>query len=268
MASSSSTVIKNLADFTSAVSQTVDAWTPRDVDWYLQPWFRGHGDAGWSLDPSWFRAWSPGRGVGADFYNEGSLLEEFKIRAPMFLERVPTSDWEWLFLMQHYGLPTRLLDWTESSVIALYFAVRDNPGNRDAAVWMMNPWWLNRQTFGAFVLFPANDRRASRHAPRAPGQRLTVGLPIAIRASHGSARIAAQRGVFTIHGTKRDALDQLARSRRGRPTFIKRLTIPAASLGDMRRDLAIAGISEALIFPELSGLCNELRSSFFGSGPD
>ena len=58
------------------------------------------------------------------------------------------------------------------SLIALYFAVRDNAGDTDAAVWSMNPWWLNRETFSEYVLFPANDVRASKHAPLLTGQEL------------------------------------------------------------------------------------------------
>ncbi|HEV8583021.1 MAG TPA: FRG domain-containing protein [Thermoanaerobaculia bacterium] len=255
--------VTSLAAFVEAVEQTVVEWTPKGASWYLQPWFRGHGDVTWTLTPGWYRLAGYITGIGAEYYNEETLLETFKLRAPTYLERLPASNWEWLFLMQHYGLRTRLLDWTESSLIALYFALRDHTGAADAAVWMLNPWWLNRETFGDYVLFPADDPRAGDHAPLWGGHKLKGRLPIAITPSHGSQRIAAQRGVFTIHGTEPDALDRLALRRgKDRPN-LRRLVIPKARVPAMRRELSISGISESLIFPELSGLCREIKRDFF-----
>jgi hypothetical protein len=256
--------ITSLAEFVTAVEQLVDEWTPKRTDWYLQPWFRGHGNASWSLEPGWYRLSSAVRGIGAEYYNEATLLENFRLRAPTYLERLPATDWEWLFLMQHYGLRTRLLDWTESSLIALYFAIRDNSGDVDAAVWVMNPWWLNRQTFGEYVLFPADDPRAMEHAPLRPEQELKGKLPLAITPIHASQRIAAQRGVFTIHGNERAALDRLARQKGKEHPCLRRMVIPRAHVATVRKELAISGISESLIFPELGGLCREIKRDFFG----
>ena len=256
--------VRNLAQFVSAVEQIIEEWTPRNADWYLQPWFRGHSNASWPLEAGWYRSFGETHGIGAEYYSEATLLETFKLRAPMYLDRLPTTDWEWLFLMQHYGLRTRLLDWTESSLIALYFAVCDNAGGADAAVWVMSPWWLNRETFGDYVLFPANDPRANEHAPLRPGETLKGKLPLAITPIRASQRIAAQRGVFTIHGTERDALNRLAR-RRGRPgSCLRRIVIPRAQVAAVRRECAVSGISESLVFPELSGLCREIKRDFFG----
>src|SRR4051812_276443 len=137
--------ITDLGRYLDTVRAILESWILPDTDWYPSPWFRGHGEPGWKLDPGQYRLQRPGTGVGSDWYNERTLLTEFKFRAPLYLPSgaAPRNDWEWLFLMQHYGLPTRLLDWTESSLIALYFALRDNRGGSDAVVWMLNPWWLN-----------------------------------------------------------------------------------------------------------------------------
>lgn len=252
---------KNVAEFVKAVGYLVNEWTPKGADWYLQPWFRGHGNASWSLEPGWSRFSDSSQGIGADYYNEATLLEKFKLRAPTYLTRIPQTDWEWLFVMQHYGLRTRLLDWTESSLIALYFAIRDNAGKSDAAVWVLNPWWLNRETFDDYVLFPADDPRANTHAPLMPNQKLKGELPLAITPIQANPRIAAQRGVFTIHGTERGALDRMARKR---GACLLPIVIPRASVSTIRQELSLSGITESLIFPELSGLCREIQAGFFG----
>ena len=77
---------------------------------------------------------------------ENEIRHEFKSRALQLIQgRLPADEWEWYFLMQHYGVPTRLLDWTENPLIAIYFAVEGHKADRDAAVWALDPTWLNRK---------------------------------------------------------------------------------------------------------------------------
>src|SRR5690554_4760695 len=55
---------------------------------------------------------------------EIETLNRFKLRANSEIIPQPKDDWEWLALAQHHGLPTRLLDWTSSPLVALYFATK------------------------------------------------------------------------------------------------------------------------------------------------
>jgi hypothetical protein len=161
-------------------------------------------------------------------------------------------------------LPTRLLDWTESSLIALYFAVRDHAGDHDAAVWVMNPWWLNKQTLGAYEMPDAGSPRITAWGPVPEGKELDVRPPVAIKPVHASPRIAAQKGFFTIHGSERGVLERLVRvDADGGPGIVK-LVIPAASVEAVKSDLAVAGITETAIFQDLDGLAREIRTGFLG----
>lgn len=251
--------VRGLAEFVERVEAIVAAWTPEGAEWYLQPWFRGHGDVGWKLEPTLYRM-PRVEGVGAEHYHERKLLEMFQGRALRYLDHAPRSDWEWLFEMQHHGLPTRLLDWTESHLVALYFAVRDARGDADACVWVANPWWLGKQAFGDFALHSAHDAKVQ---PWSPSSAELPRTPVPIVPVHSSARIQAQRGVFTIHGSKRDAFDRLA-SECGESGCLRRLVVPKSSVVRVRLELSRAGITESVVFPELPGLCRELRGFFFG----
>lgn len=107
-------------------------------------WYRGHGDKSWELVPKIQRGFS-----GEDealFRRERSYTNDFQARAKMFYHAAPPLDdfCSWLTLMQHYGLPTRLLDWSRSPLIALFFALSEpDTKDKDACIWILNPGRLN-----------------------------------------------------------------------------------------------------------------------------
>src|SRR5262245_15735047 len=91
-------------------------------------WFRGSQDSRYSLSPSLMRDTD---GLSRDDHDgiEQNLFFEFQARAAELRAR-GLSDWEYLFFGRHYGLPTRVLDWTDTSGIALYFAT-ETPARSD-----------------------------------------------------------------------------------------------------------------------------------------
>ncbi len=147
--------MKNIADLCGYILEVQRICQDWDISsTTVDPWFRGQGSSSWDLRPSLYRK-------KENYKLEREMVRDFKLRAATLLEFEPSNDLEWLFVMQHYGLPTRLLDWTESYLCALYFATVDYASKKDAAVWILDPWSLNVSSL-EFSLYQPRRSRASR----------------------------------------------------------------------------------------------------------
>jgi hypothetical protein len=120
-----------------------------------ETWFRGQENVGWELTPSVFRRIN-GELVYAE--SEPAIVSDFKLRHAASQVNMADS-FDWQCLMQHHGCPTRILDFSENILIALYFAVRDNPKENDApgSLFILNSIKLNYHTAGGPTRLRAGD---------------------------------------------------------------------------------------------------------------
>jgi hypothetical protein len=194
---------------------------------------------------------------------ESQLIYEFQRQAPTFLTEIPKSDIEWLFLMQHHGAPTRLLDWTESALIALYFAVSKH-FDKDGELWAMLPWALNEKS--GFWGIPTSDDPTLKNLVldafnyssgyAAKDKELTPKYPLAIRPPMGFPRLVTQLSTFTIHPQPNEQ-NQIS-SLLSDPKYLVRYIIPSGHKEKLLRDLASLGIKRHTLFPDLDSLCTDL----------
>lgn len=234
----------SISQYLSLFEKAVKVWTDPQRG-ATRPWCRGVEDAAFSLIPTEY--WGPA-------VNSDEMRAEFQLRALPLLNQIPNNDWEWYFLMRHHGLPTRLLDWTTGSLLALYFAVREKPGEKDAAVWLLDPWALNKRSVKKAELLLATDPLVAPYLqqPYPKRRKKMPNYPAAIVPSHNSARITVQRGAFTIHGSRRTGIEKVFGDR------LLKIVIPRLEAVPIKRALRMAGIGEFTVFPELDGLCREI----------
>ena len=230
-------------------------------------WFRGTRDANYELLPSLFRHPSV-TDIEKLFELESRLLNLFKQRSvPFIISQPPTEVWGLLFLMQHYGVPTRLLDWSENAFVALWFALSPphNPTDlRTKAVWVIDPALWNRQVLSHMKyeggILSVGDTPLNGYQPAAAEMRDMNTMPVAMYGTHNSPRIVAQRGVFTIAGKDRHSLETFADDFKDPSPCVWRIEIPPTSVVSLATQLRSVGVSESMIFPDLEGLARELKS--------
>jgi hypothetical protein len=249
--------ISNVSEFLKRVKEIRDTWWSDDKDDPWMPWFRGQKRADWKLRPRLYRDYKPT--LRGKLHVEDEMRHEFIIRAPALSNIKPADqpDWDWYFLMQHSGTPTRLLDWSEGALIALYFAVKDNPGFYDAVVWVLDPYKLTERVLGKQQLMcptihtnVSAKKALKRWLPPISLQKNKLPAePVPVLPAQIAQRISSQRSCFTIHGSDENGLDKLERD-----DLLIKILIPSIHVAKIRRELEIYGIDEVTIFPDLDGL--------------
>jgi len=250
--------VGSLEQFISAVARVRTAWTSATGK-FFEPWFRGQSNINWMLVPGLFRSGT------APYENE--IRSQFASRGAQLIGgRSPQSEWEWYFLMQHYRVPTRLLDWSDGSLIALFFALNSNSPDSirvrvDPVVWMLDPWWLNRTVLGRNSVILSTWEQAKDYLPPLFGGDVSATLPIAIDPQHVAERLRVQRSHFTVHGTDPHGLEAAAKVPDARLIPIR---IARGVVDKMRLELATCGIVDSVIFPDLEGISAEIARYFNG----
>ncbi|WP_246998586.1 FRG domain-containing protein [Halosolutus gelatinilyticus] len=272
---------------------TAEMWMP-DLSRHRSPYvFRGVPHVDHSLETSINRF----VGESGDWKLESLLLRNFLQYALNEIEE-PDSVWHLLSIAEHYGLPTRLLDWSFSPLVATYFAVRSGDTDHDGAVWAVDYRKLHDQlpdryervlgTTGTHMLDvhllstvtrEADRRRtATREAPAGNPDDVTRlnefwrewwgvdddeepddQFVMFFRPPAIDDRIANQSAVFSFQSDPRVPLDRWLEDR---PDCYRKIVIPGDRKLEFRDKLDQMGVNHRTLFPGLEGLTTWLKQYY------
>jgi hypothetical protein len=219
-------VIRSVADLLEMIKRGDSG-----KDWI----FRGHSSSFWGLQAGVHRLINNAASDVESIVNkERSLLTEFKRRARIHLQAPPSSDWEWMVLAQHFGLPTRMLDWTENPLVALYFSVRD------------------RQEVSNDGMLYAYRHGVQEIDIESSGDPFAIEQIELVRPPHLDQRVIVQRSIFTAEPPRYD-------KRAGKASNLRYWYVSATHKTEIRRELTKLGISENSLFPGLASLAAEIK---------
>lgn len=228
-------------DFLEQVRKAeVELGSPREI------WYRGHSNHTWNLTPSLFRVpdWET---------KEKELFLEFTKTASRLFER-RVSDWETLFDMQHYWIPTRLLDWTTVMGVAIAFILHsDYSDAENSALFVLDAIALNRLSGREDVINVPEDKSFDYKTIYWEKRPVQIERPLAIRPGHQSDRLRAQKGTFTVGGTVDSGFESAANK------CFRKIILPSAAKAEARDFLKWANLDEYTIYPDIVGMAYHIK---------
>jgi len=278
---------RNLEPFEELVTDctTISSWDEFQ-DW-CSPFkkggcFRGQRDATWHLDSSLYRKvyrrWSyQTDSISSESLellnpneNERELLQEFQRAAHHHYPALPALDQvvDWLAMMQHHGAPTRMLDWTRSPYVALYFAMQEGTAN-EAALWAIDLKWLRERSN---ELLRQHDKDCPEHSnPDAMAEYVNRILlkpdnPLVIAAASPkqlNERMLIQQGELLCNLQHESAFSTVLLGMLIHPEIVTRQVVSKVIITRERRlefleELRLMNIHEASLFPGLDGFARSL----------
>jgi hypothetical protein len=234
-----------------------------------QKWiFRGQSSDKWGLATSLERTVRRFNRAGISISTiEGGLLRQFQRRAHHYLPEIPPkAAWlEWLALMQHHGAPTRLMDWTYSFYVALFFALEEANGR--CAIWALDLDWVDRRLeerlpADAWRQISTHDRNLENHKTfqqvfaRPAGDRIP--LVCAVNPFRLNQRLSIQQGVFLCAGdiskTFEQNLSAMFPAGQAKRSLLKCvITLDRRAMQDVIQRLICMNMTRTSLFPGLDG---------------
>lgn len=246
--------------------------------------YRGHSNhEKYQLVPGVFR-WkklSDGHEVGEYSQLEYNILEDFISESCRYIKNVPINDVAaWLEIAQHFGAPTRLLDFTENPLVALYFACSGTTES-DASVWIVNEPFYNQLYFGAPLLYASHtnqligdiinwDVMLQQYPPADHVQYSRY--PVIYRPAHREERMSTQSSVFMLWGALRMPLTNIIspdnymsfdkKPEKPQNGVLTHIIIPNDAKKQILSQLDELGVNEKFIYPGLDGVGKYIKAKY------
>jgi|GEM_PF-963886 len=283
--------IHSLAEFTEKIVE----FGSHPINSGQKIWYRGHSSKDFKLIPTIYR-----EALDLRYERPDHIVRPKQIRAIekgidlsfarqgisfLIKKGIANTDMNRYFLKQHYKVKTRLLDWTESALVALYFALSEEAQkDNDAVVYLLLPFKLNNFSIGtlkndlesrAYFIFSSIDELSKKDSLFNEKSELRINqliskyyrldvdenekqYPIAIYPPYLDERMAAQQSCFTLFGNIFYGLSP----NELKEDFLYSITIPAANKLKMLDEMRILGFSDFSIYPDLDGLGHSINAEY------